>query len=254
MNMLYRFSAVCLIIGMAVSLSIAQEDRAPTLGFDLSMQSKYIWRGIVFDENPVLQPDIWMETHGISMTFWGSYDLTDENGKHPGNFHEWDVFLDFYLGNYKTFSFGGEFFYGSFPTSSGLGSSTAEIAAWVTGDIFTSPTLMIYWDIWQLHGVYADFCLSEDITVGPGNLFLSSSLGWGDDRHNLWSGVTDAGGLLDWQIDATYSLNIKPNLSLSPGIHFGMTLQDDIRNYYDNQGINTSNLFFSLAAAYVITS
>lgn len=228
----------------------AQEGNQPVMGVDLGLYSKYIWRGLVYDEDPVLQPDIWISTGRVMLCFWGSHDLTDEGGKYPGNYHEWDVFLDVILADFGLWSLTGELFYGSFPTSSGIGSSTAEIGLFINGN-FTS--LQAYWDIWQLHGIYVNYNLSYAFNLGPGMLSGYVGLGWGNNRHNLWSGVDNAGGLLDAQIDLQYDIEAYPNLTVTPGVHYSELLQSNIRSYYSFAGLNPSNLFFSLSLAYLVT-
>lgn len=238
-----------LIFGRAES----QEGNQPVMGVDLGLYSRYIWRGLVYDQDPVLQPDIWMSAGRVTLCFWGSHDLTDEDGKYPGNYHEWDVFLDVILADLGLWSLTAELFYGSFPTSSGIGSSTAEIGLFVTGHVSGSPMLQVYWDIWQLHGIYVNYSLSHAFSLGPGMLSGYASLGWGDNRHNLWSNVDDAGGLLDTQIDLKYDIEAYPNLTVTPGVHFSAILQEDIRDAYEAVELDASNLFFSLSLAYLVT-
>lgn len=200
----------------------------------------------------MLQPDIWMTARGVTMTFWGSYDLTDVEGTFPGNYHEWDLFLDVQLGKYGPLWFTGELFYGSFPTSSGQGSSTAEIGGWVTADFPGSPTATVFWDIWALHGIYANFSLSQEFPLSMGTICLASSVGYGDDRHNLWSGVPQAGGWLDFSATLGYSVNPIPALTINPAIHYSELLQEEIRTFYDLNGKESFNLFFSLNAAFTL--
>jgi len=223
------------------------------MGLDLSVYSRYVWRGIVYDEGAVLQPDFWIQARGITMTFWGSLDVKDENGDHLWQFNEWDTFLDVTMGGYGPVWFGGGLYYNSFPASSGEGLSTAEVAAWASGDVAGSPTIIVYWDIWALHGVYVNFNLSQDVDIGPGNLALSAGVGWGDDRHNLWSGVEDAGGWLDLQADVEYSIFVSSLLTLTPALHFSSMLQDEIRDYYDKEGIDPTSLFFSLGVSLAVS-
>ena len=228
----------------------AQDRPGAQLGIDLSLCSKYVWRGLVFDEDLVLQPDIWLQGYGITMTFWGNMDLTDPDGNYEGQFNEWDTMIDFPLPGVGPVSFSGELWYGSFPNSSGQGSSTAELLLWASGDLIGSPTIGVYWDIWQLHGIYVDMSLSHAAALGAGNLFLSTGMGWGDERHNRWSSVENAEGWLDFRIETEYAATIYPNLTLFPGIHYSRIIQEDIRRYYDDVGIEASNLFFSIRAAF----
>ena len=247
------FLGLIVLLIFCLNIAKAQNKEKPLAGGDLSLYSKYVWRGLVFDEDPVLQPDFWMQAYGITMIFWGNMDLTDQDGEYLGQFNEWDTFIDFSLGSYGAMIFGGGLYYLNFPSSSGEeGPSTAEVSAWISGDITGSPALTIYWDIWQYHGIYANLNLSHGINFGPGNLSVSSSLGWGDAKHNLQSGVADAGGWLDFQVDASYSFMIHRMVTLIPAMHYSTILQDDIRDEYSKAGVNADGFFFSVSASFEI--
>lgn len=222
------------------------------MGLDLSICSKYVWRGLVFDEDAVFQPDFWMQAHGITMTVWGNMDLTSAKGDFEVQFNEWDTIIDFPLKAFGPFSFGGEIWYGSFPSSSGLGSCTAELAAWCSVDVIGSPTAAAYWDVWQMHGVYVNLNLSHAVKIGPGTLSLSAAAGWGDDRHNQWSGVSQAGGWLDFLSDLCLSLPVHSRLTLTPGVHYSRILQDEIRDYYDSIDLSATNVFYSLGVGWAL--
>lgn len=238
---------------MATVLSAQAEDEAqPQLGADLSLCSKYIWRGLVWDEDPVLQPDLWMSVARFTMTFWGSMDLTNADGDFEGQFNEWDGYIDVNLGSPGPLTFGVGIYYMNFLESSGVGTSTAELSASASADVFGNPTLTLFWDIWQYHGIYANVGLSHDVALGPGDLSLSLSTGRGDGRHNGISGVENAGGWLDFQAGASYSFSPIAVLTLTPSIQFSTLLQDEIRQYYGDTGINPDNWFFSVTAAMVV--
>jgi hypothetical protein len=219
------------------------------VGADLVLYSKYIWRGMVWDEDPVLQPDLWMTVGRLTMTFWGSMDLTDAGGDFEGQFNEWDGYIDVDLGARGPLSFGAGMYYMNFLGSSGFGSSTAELGASTSADVIGNPTLRAYWDIWQYHGVYANMSLSHDVALGPSALSLSASAGWGDHRHNGISGAIADGGLLDFQAGAAYPISLGAFLTLTPSVQYSALLQDDIRRYYGDSGISPDNWLFSLNAA-----
>ncbi len=234
--------------------AIAQDDSQSLIGGDLGIYSKYVWRGLVFDENPVLQTDLWMEVHGISMVFWGNVDLQDDEDDFDGRFNEWDVYITFPIKNFGPASVGGEIDYLSFPSSSWQnGFGTSEISTWIRADIFGSPTVQVFWDIWQYHGIYANLNISQMQSVGPGDIDVSAGIGWGNEKHNVQSGVPQAGGLLHLQADAAYTFEVHKLIELTLGLHFTTILQQDIRDAYDAADIAATSLFFSLNAAVTFT-
>ena len=243
--------AICVVLTITI---LAQGEDAPEAlaGGDLGLYSRYVWRGMVFDDKPVLQTDLWMQIHGISMVFWGNMSLTDESDDFEGQFNEWDVYISFPIKSIEFLTLGAEIDYLSFPSASGVqGASTAEVSAWLSGSVLTSPRLQIFWDVWQYHGLYCNFSLSHELKFGPGLLDLKTGLGWGNDAHNIQAGVVEAGGLLDLQTAAQYLISISKAFSITPGILFTSLLQRDIRDSYGAAGFDADNLLIYLNASIV---
>jgi hypothetical protein len=248
--MSFRSIAVTCILLLTSTFAQGEDTPDALIGGNLGVYSRYVWRGIQFDDKPVLQTDLWMEVHGISAVFWGNMSLTDESDEFEGQFNEWDVYISFPVKSVEYLTLGGEIDYLSFPSSSGAqGASTAEVSAWISGNILTSPKLQVFWDVWQYHGLYANLSLSHGIEFGPGLLNMCGGIGWGNDEHNVQAGVPQAGGLLDMLVQATYIMPISEALSITPGINFSSILQGDIRDSYKAAEISTDNLFVSLNAS-----
>lgn len=222
------------------------------IGGDLGVYSRYVWRGIQFDDKPVLQADLWVEVHGISMVFWGNMSLTDGDDEFEGQFNEWDVYISFPVESTEYLKFGGEIDYLSFPTSSGVaGVNTAEVSAWISAKIQTSPRIQIFWDVWQYHGIYAQISLSHELAFGPGQLTLDGGLGWGNDNHNIQAGVSGAGGLMDLLLITRYNVPISSTFSIMPGINFTSILNSEIRDDYEINEYESDNLSVFLNASIV---
>jgi hypothetical protein len=47
---------------------------------DYSFYSKYVWRGFVLDEDPVLQPGIYLSYKGLNLGLWSSMDMSNAEG------------------------------------------------------------------------------------------------------------------------------------------------------------------------------
>ena len=246
----YRLGIVTVALLLLSIAAAAQSGESPAqIGADLGLYSKYIWRGMVWDEDPVLQPDLWLIVGRLTMTVWGNMDLTDDDGDVEGQFNEWDGYIDVNLGARGPLSFGAGLYLMDFIEPSGVGSTTVELGASASADVIGNPTLAVYWDIWMYHGLYANMSLSHDVALGPSALSLSASAGWGDHRHNGISGAIADGGLLDFQAGAAYPISLRPYLTLTPSIQYSALLQDDVRRYYDDSGISPDNWFFAVTAA-----
>ncbi|PLX22731.1 MAG: hypothetical protein C0599_05745 [Salinivirgaceae bacterium] len=90
-NLLMRKLLLFFVLVFFVSLSIAQTNADSTklksdLGFDFV--SRYLWRGMMVNTSPNLQPYLGFEYKGISIGAWGSY-ATD------GQFAEVDLYLSY---------------------------------------------------------------------------------------------------------------------------------------------------------------
>ncbi len=241
--------AICaaLVVLTLNSVSRCRTNDPPHIGGDLNLQNNYIWRGMVFDEDPVMQTDLWMSVKNVTLVFWGNCDLTDTEGDFQGQYNEWDVYISFPLKSFGAVTLGGELDYLSFPSSSGMeGAVTSELSLWVTADAPFSPRLQIFRDIWAWHGVYANLSLNRSREIGPGTLSISSSLGYGDERHNRQSGVEDAGGWLDFTAGLKLNLSLHTNVTLTPALQYVTLLQNGIREAYDQTGVKPSRVTVSV--------
>jgi len=249
-----RFILILLLTLFTCAVTaLAQDDDPALIGGDLGVYSRYVWRGMIFDEKPVLQPDIWMSVHGVSMCFWGNMSLTDNDDEFEGQFNEWDVYITFPLKTFGPVSLSGELDYLSFPSPSWTaGAGTAELAGHANLDVIGSPTMSLFWDVWQFHGLYGRLNLSQALDFTAGVMDISGDLGWGNDKHNVQSGVQDAGGLLDIQLNVEFTFNVKERIDITPGMHFSTILQQNIADAYDADDIAPTSLFFSLNAALAV--
>jgi hypothetical protein len=231
----------------------AQEDPISGIGVDAGLYNNYVWRGLVFDENPVLQTDLWMWVHGVTMIFWGNCDLTDQDDDFEGQFNEWDVYITFPIKHFGSFQFGGELDYLSFPSSSGMeGAATSEISLWCDADLPGYPRLQVFWDIWAWHGIYANLNAYHSVTLGSNALLLSSGIGWGDENHNRQTGADAGSGFLDFHVGMSYDFIYNDRFSVTPKVQFTTLLNGDVRDLYDSNDIEPSRFSISLNAAYTL--
>ena len=77
-----KLSAMIIVFAIAAFYSPAAAEEKFEFGFDLPVNSKYMWRGLELDEDPVFQPDVWVKYGGFSLTIWGGMELTDANETH----------------------------------------------------------------------------------------------------------------------------------------------------------------------------
>jgi len=67
----------------------AQTERQPnssennqkiTYGAEADFHSAYVWRGIVLNSRPVMQPSLWISAYGTTLTAWSNLALTNLSG------------------------------------------------------------------------------------------------------------------------------------------------------------------------------
>ena len=68
--------------------SMVQEESATTgilqgspveISADISLYSKYLWRGFTLDTDPVLQPGVYISAYGFTASVWGSFDIDSDD-------------------------------------------------------------------------------------------------------------------------------------------------------------------------------
>jgi hypothetical protein len=189
------FIVFCAISLLTIRTACAEEFE---FGVDLPVNSKYMWRGLELNEDPVFQPDVWVKYGGFSLTVWGGLELTDvhdgdrsvttigprerfkiynegQNGDR-GDFTEVDYILK-YEHEINGFKLGLGYIYYDYPHTTYA--QTYEVFATVGYNCFLSPTLAVYRDFKEADGFYAAFGLSHEIPIKTYcTLALSGTLGF----------------------------------------------------------------------------
>ncbi len=171
----------------------------PTIGGDLGAQSKYVWRGAVFNPSPVLWPDVWATWNGITLTGWTSFNLADNTlyNDPAFKFTDVDVFLEYAhtfgrvtgtLG-YAQYMYPG--YLSAFP-------STGEVYLKGKADLkVLQAGVAANLDVIHVKGLYVSPSLSRSLTLGPVTGTLAVSLGWGTEKHNEYYYGADKAALTD---------------------------------------------------------
>lgn len=174
---------------------------------DVSFQSKYIWRGMVLGDKPVLQPSLSLSDKGLTAQIWFNLDLTDTNG-FRNQVNEIDYWLSYTLESDDldcTFTA----YHYSFPHSPDP--STQEVWIGATYKTFLNPSLTLIRDTNSVRGWYVLFTASQELgllkTGDSEGITLSLNLGYGDNEYCRGyfpdSGrdhLIDYGVRLDWPV------------------------------------------------------
>ncbi|MHC4368821.1 MAG: hypothetical protein ACYSW8_14535, partial [Planctomycetota bacterium] len=175
------------VMGCAGGAALAEDDSGIEFELTADFFNKYIWRGQNLVDDWVFQPGASATYGGLTASFWGNLDLTNENGS-EGEFSEIDLSLD-YSGQFPGIDILG-YSVGminyDFPVTGGA-DDTTEVYVGLNADVPASPSVTYYRDVDEVKdGTYISvgvgysfenvFELGPDTPVG---VDLSASLGWG---------------------------------------------------------------------------
>jgi uncharacterized protein (TIGR02001 family) len=242
---------LALSLAIPATLSLATPASAkltPTVDLEVAFNSKYVWRGIVVVDDWVAQPSLTAGVGGFSFNVWADYMLTDQNNR-KNEIDEIDLTVDY------TFELGkfalplGVIRY-TFPNSSAA--DTTELYLGVSYDWIVTPSLTVYWDIDEAHGVYLlgslDYSLdlpkiSDKITWALG---AGAGIGYASSDHNdFYYNGTDKSGFTDYNAHLSLAFNMFDYFSVTPQVVFTGLVDSDIKdNMKPLQDEN--NIYFSV--------
>lgn len=204
--------------------------------------SKYVSRGAVAVDDPVLQPMANLSGYGFTFNVWGNYNLTDKIGV-KGKFSEVDLTGEyaFALGD---FSFPVGVIHYLFPNMTQP--NTTEVYAGVSYDALIKPSLKLYQDVGDAHGLLAALTLGWERELGqplPGvscSLLANAGLDWGSSDYNSYRynwGV-DGDRLIDYSISLGLALRIMEALTVTPSYTHMWLIDSAIKEAagYDDKG------------------
>jgi hypothetical protein len=227
----------------------AEETKGPSISADITVASKYVWRGLVLTDDRVLQPSLTVDYKSLSLNVWGNTDLTDVNGT-PGETNELDYTLSYSFAVKKVNLTLGAIQY-TFPHTDF--EPTAEIYGSAGLDMLLSPTVSIYYDIDEVNGLYGTFGVSHSVPLGEvvkgisPSLDLSGSIGYGSSNYNEGYFGVHSSGLVDLLMTATLSVPIDEHLSVGPFVSFSQVLDSDLRDAVDKDNATLFGATLSLA-------
>ena len=241
--MRYRLSrevlaAFLVLAGSLASLGQAGEEAEevlPSVGVDMAVMSRYVWRGLLLTDDPVLQPSLTVGYAGVSLNVWGNMDLGSVNDN-EGDFNEVDFTLS-YEHTYKKASFSGGLIHYTFPNTDFA--STTEVFASVSLDVPLAPTFAGYWDADEVQGTYLTFDLSHSVPLPKirdgltWSLDLSAGVGWGSPDHNEGYFGAEEDGVTDFRAGLSLPISVGEHWTITPGVNYSTVLDDDLEDAID---------------------
>jgi len=222
-----------------------------SVGVSADLVSRYVWRGILINEDPVVQPSATLTWKGLSLNVWQSWDTTDQLN-HRGKVQETDYTLSYsktVLDGKLTLS-GGAILY-TFPDAGVF--NTTELFAAATVNTLLSPTIAVYKDIDESRGLYINPSISHTITINDkANVVLKASVGWGDAKNNGFYLGSAGGEVADYGLSAQLNYSVTSAFVVSPYIKFSDFIDGDIRTARSAGSSNgkSEQLVVGISAAY----
>lgn len=209
---------------------------APTVTGATSFMTKYVWRGQLLVDDPVIQPEASISKWGLTASFWGNYNTRVKKGDDTIiSTQEWTE-LDF-TGDYtfnvgdmagkfggeapkilKPLSFSAGFTYYLFPNLdwSAKGVDTDEFYLGCSYDTFLKPWFKWYQDVKNGSGAYLQFGIGHtfDLTGGiTADLAMATAYNYHQWTPNAgWSDMNFSGGV---NIPVAHYFTVRPVIAYS---------------------------------------
>ncbi len=241
--LLALFGAVMIMAAWS-SAAFAGEE-SPSVNVDLALSSKYVWRGLLVTDDPVLQPSLTIGYKKLSLNFWANHDLTDRGASGESEITEFDYTLD-YSSSADKFSYSLGVIQYTFPD---VGEGTTELYGSIGYDFVVSPTLAIYYDTDEAGGIYANLGLGYSLPLPEvaelsASLDLSGSIGYASSGWNeLYYGVDDS-AFVDLLLTATLNIPIDEHITVVPYVSYSLLVDSKLENAVEAAGSDEDPVYY----------
>ncbi len=229
---------VWVVLSLMVIAGAANAMEDVSVDVSLDYVGKYIWRGQMFTDDPVLQPAVSVGLDKLTLSIWGNSELTNINGER-GEFTEVDYTLDYTdaLPGVEGATFSAGTIYYSFPRALNATGTTTELYAGIGLDSILKPTATLYYDFDEADGFYASLGVSHSVDITDMGIMddmvnaldLTATLGYGDSNYNneYWAESTDATN--DLVISATIPVKLCEAATLNASCSYVSLLDGSIK-------------------------
>lgn len=223
-----------LVLFFAVSFLSLKTASPATIELDVSagadISNAYVWRGITFNDEGVIQPylDVSHPTIGLGFNVWGNFDLGDFDGAVEGaEFSEVDLTF-YYNVPIEIFDLSVGYIDYLFPNAGAL--NTGEIYISAGKELFggLSAGATVYFDVDEVKGVYGNVNLSYSIPVSEKfSVDVGAAMGIADQDFAASAGGTDS-GFFDYNLSLSGSYAVTDHLSLGTFLKYTDSFDTDV--------------------------
>ncbi|MBI5522252.1 MAG: sirohydrochlorin cobaltochelatase [Desulfarculus sp.] len=225
-----------------------ETDKGWGVELTLPMYSKYLSRGALAIDDPVMQPGATLSGYGFTFNVWGNYNLTDKVGR-KDKFTEVDLTGEyaFELGNFSIPVGVVHYLYPNMTQP-----NTTEVYAGLSYKALITPSLKIFQDVGDVHGQLAAFTLGYNQEVwrprhkAVVNLAITAGLDWGSSDYNKYRynwGV-DGDRLIDTSLVVGLPCKLIDAVTITPSYTHVWLMDSAIKEAagYDSKGFWGLNL------------
>jgi uncharacterized protein (TIGR02001 family) len=235
-----------IVMALFAGWVLAQGAHAAEATVEAGVFSKYVWRGQVLNEDPVVQSSLNVDAgNGLSFMTWANFDLTDANTTElqdtKNAFTEVDFYLEYALPLDGPIGASAGYVEYLYPQGE---ASTREVYAILTLAGLLSPTLSLFYDFGTVDGLYSvldfshDFELSETVVLTTG-----VSVGGASDSYNESVYGVDRTLLNDGNGYLTADWALSKTLTLTGLLQYSAQLDGEIRDAIEAEDGDPDALF-----------
>jgi uncharacterized protein (TIGR02001 family) len=241
----------------------ADEVESAQVSLSAAYATRYLWRGITLNRDPVVQPSVNLEQGGFSLNFWGSVDTTDwgENagyGDRTGRLTETDYTGEYSRDLAEKVSLALGFITYTYPNTEL--DSTTEIYFRLGLDVPLQPTLSYYVDEDAAGGAaYYGLDLSHGFKLWESGersveLDLAGHLAFANSKfiRPYYGFDVDNGAWHDWSGEVSLPCALGHGITVTPAYLYTSLLDERLRRATSGFGhdISPDNHVFTLSLAW----
>jgi len=221
-----------------------KESDAKSWSVDLAVPyySKYLSRGALTVDDPVLQPGLTVAGYGFAFNVWGNYNLTDKINR-KNKFTEVDLTAE-YAFEAGGFSFPVGVIHYLYPNTTQP--NTTELYAGISYKWLVTPILKVFQDVGDVHGQLVSLTLGVDEEVLKPHkevsisLLAGAGLEWASSTYNeyRYNAGVDKNAFLDSSLSLGVAVKVMEALKITPSYTHVWLLDSAIKDAfgYDDKG------------------
>ncbi len=252
-----RLCLLCCVVLLAVTSVQAIDVGELEMELDFQLVSAYVWRGMVLNDEPCIQPSWDITADAFNLNIWGTWDLTSVSNSSART--RMDVTLDYSKTVGQNIFKVGVVSYIYHEASEGEAEDTFEATLDYALDVpswSVLPSLTVNYDFGEIKGFYSTLGFAAavplDDKIWDMNMFLYLSAG--DANYvNYNFNPADRDGdaldasLIDVEIRFAFPYRTRDNCTVVPEVRYMMLIGSDIKDMVKQRGQDTEEMVYMVS-------